>query len=1343
MDINALIQRELNKREQTNMFLKGMNTDVSDALLDNQQYRYAENIRIITNKDSNSGEVRLIEGTTSQQLKDKDGKKLTLNLDILATNSIRNIGIVVAASRLERLWYVYKIDFNTNITTLIFGGCSEQIWPDGWDGKGKVLSTIMRYESDNNIKLYMADQTGKHSIMMLNVGDKFIGSDFESVFSYQNIPLPTPKVSVSSASGSIPSGIVQYTYRLYQKYGAATAISPLSKPISLYKTLSSGYATDKRSGRAVDIVHPTISNTLLDRIQIYRIQFGQSGQEPNIVLIKDEPLNSGFVTVDNGSSDINEIAVSEFLAMMDSQIIPKQIESKGDYLFASNLKYAQDNSDVDFANFDARSYSKGNKYNGSSVLDLSTSEWDTIDPEYLVHDAFRDESYAEFSLADWSPLSDIESGNKYIANAPSGYNGYGKCFCWKYVYDDIQTPTADKQSSTLKYTNKSFRSEEVYRFGVRLFNKRGVASSVKWIADIMMPPRTYIDASKTQVSFKNTGIEFYVNKSYEGWQNNWKDISGFEIVRCPRTVSDRCTISQGIFGKTCKYKNYLCTPGFITETDFQLQKDDFEQYEFQFGELPAATTEDSDIYMFASPEYSYQSDDVKDLLSGYEGQLKIQRVGQYYTNSESISTERNDFSGNITFIRSKQTKNEDFGYFLRSVSDNNGYLFRYDKYCVEYNSPFNKFNPAEEYINYKKTGINTIDSAKATTYWFLNYITPDYTTFKPAANEDVIDTVSFSKAPEYSDFATDNNITFKNSVVTANNYQFINWSAPYMMSLTGDQLRRIGEHTDNIDNADTSMDWPAYDYMTIGLYPLGAGGSVVLFKPKEGSKFSRGYTRTSEMTMPPISIANIRKPAVPYGGYNKTQIENSKYISFGDSYQWNDRDNVSSNESKIQVFSGDTVIRAFTYNACKSWYDSTFKQWAKNATIYCVPLECDIDIQAQYGNLYGVDDYSDYRAQDYACGFEGFVQEKDAYMYNTVYNATPDVITYYTDANNTAQFNTYDTRIHYSEPKTNNELIDSWLQYKAANFIDVDSRHGQITGMKLFKDKLIFWQEHATGLAAVNERIVLKDSSDNQVTLGVGGVLERTDYITTEYGLKNKQLAYDTSDTGLYWWDSYKNEIVLYNDGYKVSPLSTTKQVQNYINTGQESDYPTIIYDPKYKEVICNVVDDRALVYSEQIQQFTSQYTFNPVFVWNVYDNLYIIDNYIVDRIYRYNTANDGATLFGFSIYPLIKYIVNAQSQYPKVFDNQSFGGRFYNGDTSLITVSYDTPLGQHSEMKCSNNNITNYEYDYRLAIPRNDNSEYGDRMRGKTMQCEFKSGTNSLDFSLQYITTKFRVSWT
>jgi hypothetical protein len=54
--------------------------------------------------------------------------------------------------------------------------------------------------------------------------------------------------------------------------------------------------------------------------------------------------------------------------------------------------------------------------------------------------------------------------------------------------------------------------------------------------------------------------------------------------------------------------------------------------------------------------------------------------------------------------------------------------------------------------------------------------------------------------------------------------------------------------------------------------------------------------------------------------------------------------------------------------------------------------------------------------------------------------------------------------------------------------------------MKLFKDRLIFWQENATGMLAVNERVVLNDQNDAQVVLGTGGVLERYDYFTTIYG---------------------------------------------------------------------------------------------------------------------------------------------------------------------------------------------------------------------------------------------------
>jgi len=78
---------DINNNQQTNTFVKGMNSDTSDAMLQAEQYRYAENLRLSTNKDSNSGELRLIDGT------------LPINNgpweEIVAMTSIRDILVVI------------------------------------------------------------------------------------------------------------------------------------------------------------------------------------------------------------------------------------------------------------------------------------------------------------------------------------------------------------------------------------------------------------------------------------------------------------------------------------------------------------------------------------------------------------------------------------------------------------------------------------------------------------------------------------------------------------------------------------------------------------------------------------------------------------------------------------------------------------------------------------------------------------------------------------------------------------------------------------------------------------------------------------------------------------------------------------------------------------------------------------------------------------------------------------------------------------------------------------------------------------------------------------------------
>jgi hypothetical protein len=143
MDINDNLQ-------QINTFVKGMNTDVSDALMDSSQYRYAENVRLATNTEENTGELRLIEGT--KQFPYSRG-------NIKAMTSIRDTIIVITDD--SKIW---KKDINNDDRfQLIFD-------PSGGEGFNvENLSLVTRYENSNDVKLYIAD--GLHNLMYLNLND--------------------------------------------------------------------------------------------------------------------------------------------------------------------------------------------------------------------------------------------------------------------------------------------------------------------------------------------------------------------------------------------------------------------------------------------------------------------------------------------------------------------------------------------------------------------------------------------------------------------------------------------------------------------------------------------------------------------------------------------------------------------------------------------------------------------------------------------------------------------------------------------------------------------------------------------------------------------------------------------------------------------------------------------------------------------------------------------------------------------------------------------------------------------------------------------------------------------
>lgn len=1436
---------DINKNQQVNTFLKGMNTDLSDSLLDSSQYRYAENLRLVTNTDSNSGELRLVDGTITIG-NAFDG-------EIIYLNSIREYVVVITRKIVEGIgqWSICVSDDKGAHFTTIFGPCTEELLWNTQETTNNGLTSVthldaaicgvLRWESDNNIKFYFVDNTGNHGIMSIQIAkNEWDVQNFQApkkfitISGYQDILLKSPQVAISSQSGLLKPAKVQYSYRLFKTGGAVTTLAPLSKTLQLLKDDGKGYSYSEVTNKSVKITIDSLPITNLDSIQIFRINYMQNGQAPTIHKICEKRIDgqSSFVFIDRGQN-LEQLGVSEFLSYNSFYIKPKIIESKGDTLFAANLTYAQDDADKDFEDWDATSLSTGNYTYGGE----------------LCHHQFTDNPSYTYNTDWWRP----EEGSDKIG-------GVGTNIDWELV----QEPVIINDNGTVTGASNTYKHDETYRFGIILYNDKGKATSVKWIADIRIPPCPAAEISNGVYEMRRCTIKFNVKHLPTG-------CTGYQIVQCPRTISDRHVLMQGIVARPyrfqeCKnnhfnFTNYLCPTGLMTMQDMvadnittsnnvvhmdysgqtgqtqvldslgnwhpweaRLENNYGLTYKFTNDRITKAgvsvtdTVDQSDtngsayrgtiassvqdVVQFASPEYAYQSDDIKNILDTYKNQIKLEHAFVYTTKGDTVirrvQQDQDSQNGITSYIESSNTPSPltRLSYTSSAKEGNNNiYPFRYrngihhtdsdESGTHNYTflqSDIDVVTDVAVYANGDNTiGVNRLrdgswlkkniiiqgDTNVFPEYLSFNYIKPYSinTQSEIVPTYPSISSVAYPDVPEWNKFTNGDTIRFADDVTAIGTYSFVNWSAPLIMTgldfskngelaLATDSDGSTGTHPVSLNSGDFSNHIKAQSKF---FQPLGTGGKYILFKLDNSLKF--GNTRLphifgeietqlclndiidgQEVPFTPIHIANLVKDVVPYGGYSKYAIDSSTYVGGG---------YFGTTTGEIVVDGGDAYIGLFKYNASHIWKDGTYTTGTtKMATVYSVPLESDIDLRTAYGHQYGSSGNNSYYIQDKPASFDGYTQEKESYMYNTAYNQTPNVMTYSTAVYNEVSNFNWDTRIHNSELKTNGETIDSWLTFKAMNFLDVDSRFGEITYMKLFKDRLLYWQDKAFGVVSSNERTALTDTNNNQIILGNGGILQRFDYISTVYGMKPNQFVSTQSNHNLYFWDGHEKEILAY--GETLIPLTTVKGLRNYINQHDEVDRPCMFYDNKNKEVVSSVVEDGSIVYSEQIEAFTSIYTYTPLFHTDVFENMI---SATTNQLYLHNVKRDNVKLFGVDAKPLLQYVVNTEATMPKVFDIQTFGGRFYGGDDiSDLQFKYNTPLKQESS--CTGTSVTNREYDFRLDIPRNKvlrngqitsldvTKEWGNRLRGKTMRCELKSTSNSSDFSLQYIITKYRMSW-
>ena len=727
-----------NTEPQINSFAGGLNSDDDLSVVATNQYIDARNIKISSyrggeGRDNRHGSLMPVQGVKLAGSFAGEGNK------VVATGSIRDYGVVVCIDENENKLKVYSFknaiggtvhdqDFNDiQKSSLVVDAPllplnKGEKYPDTFDIQ-------LNYESENNIKLYLADSI--HPIMVFNISNDFLYKELDKCLSYPEA-VCKPPVFEEYVPGKIEFGVVSYCYQLYNRYGIHTGASIQCQQIPIgnydfdnrYVKCGGKQGAISNCGVKISIQIPR-DYWHLDYIKVFRVQYTQNGQMPIVSVIYDAKVNfnkqdsTELIINDVGNDPIENISVEELNSLQGVRIIPNSLASKDGFLFAANTKTIQ-TTIKDFNKWDARAF-RFNYENKSTVTDVNGNDTFTIDAhEHGIEDdsvvvpPFDHDCY-DGTYNNINKEASLYSANFVFDSKYQWVGGSGKNIEWRFVIssqvEDSCIKETDKnntrkigtlynysqkenvQQNNVFYIDKDFkpsiiekaefdpginkntwlikslRRNEIYRYGIVLYDKYCQASPVKWIADIrtpnvteegfqLMSSNTIVNGKRYELVIRNLGIQFKVKSLPEG-------CTGYQIVRCARHESDIATISQGVLSspvsnaysrsyegdnddyQVTKY-HMFCPTGFLTTNKFIEGYNVHNQLVGNGDKLESQcmTNIDNDkLLQFVSKEICYQPESFKQFVKDKKYYLQKQSFLFGARGDYKFKDEQYDFVG--------------------------------------------------------------------------------------------------------------------------------------------------------------------------------------------------------------------------------------------------------------------------------------------------------------------------------------------------------------------------------------------------------------------------------------------------------------------------------------------------------------------------------------------------------------------------------------------------------------------------------------------------------------------------------------------------------------------------
>ena len=1292
------------------------------------------------------------------------------NAEVIGYTSIRNKIILFVADDTNTGGWIYEVEYNPADRTvdtavypkLIYYNAAlnfKKSWP---------IEALGRYENAATQKIYWTDYN--NIFRTINIADPNLSTfPVSNVDIYPDVKYTQPILESVAGGGQLNSGKYQIAYRLITSDGKETLVSPPSNMIHIvtsseYDSVPKyvGEPTKINTGKSINIsIDTTNYLNIFEKIEILALYYESDIATPTAVSVETQSIATNTINViyTGAEGTIFDIELFTFASKNFAFKTFKSVTQKDNYLVGANIK----SSTIDVQDlleggdtFDA----KTKRYNGAAT---PLPPFTPGTPEHDLNNAFNQEFNQD---KHWDPTWHTAAKQyKYQSNGTTlGGEGANISYSFhlepitvdvesqprfhniggniKYGYDshDLNDgygtyPNPSFANNASPHTSgllRGYKRGETYRFGIVFYTLKGEATYVEYIGDIKFPDISerdgvsnisgnYFPLSTLPNEFPaggfagtiatgfNLGIKFTLNLPTSLLNN----ITGYQIVRVPRTNADKRRLASGIVNPL----GYRIT-GSSAPNDYDFRVDNNENVIHHVNANPTSATRFSanslgaiidqqdpntiigavsGVFVanatirgqhlsFYSPEISYKYSRVSDIATNLGNNPSLLITGNYsFASASSIN-----YDWSVNEINNAATIASNLGAHVSAIYDT-GIKFRRVR-PVTFNSVENlrKLNDSHYFDMRDSTNVN---------------ISTKTTQFGQADNGG-----NAPLGPAGSPTMPAGNSYMRNYFVTSNN---LNDPSGF-----GTGLARAGSNISVLTKqftqdpltgtAISSADQATTDYFlvkgTTSHNPT--GGDAIQALDNNGN--STGLLGNQQA----IAIADLLIPKTEvYGGNSSNSLEANTFIPAS---PFIDKTNLNP-----KVYGGDIFITMYSLQKALVEFNADFydQSTAKSYQTPFTRTELFITESCVNTNLHhGANTTSgvEFKYQFAAASpiQSAFYRQEDnnsfsnygklesgaslykMYGYNEVFSKINEEVAFFVKPSTLTDLSlTNDIRSFLSSVKVNGEAIDSWTKFAINDYYDVDD-HGPINKIINFKDNIYFFQDQATGVYSINREAVTTTDDGVPTELGTAKGWGKHQYYSKEVGVIH-QWAVAATNNAIYFFDAIHRKIYQLGQGKQgmsTSPLSELKGMHSYLqelgpgvfNRKEDNGDNPILnngahigLDEINDEVIFTFLSSsprytpndqfNSIVFDEIAQQFSTRLSVTPKIWINNADNL-ITSNISASTtdMYTHNIGNWGE-FYGVDKELELTLVINPKADINKVLRFLEFNSIVRN-DAKQIT---------------------------------------------------------------------------